>query len=189
MGLECQQNRFGSFAMPPRPEKNKTPSLRQPLFPRQIPLRVLPNKRYLSVLLSSHLAHVLQPLDVGVFSPLCRYRSQEVDDWTASQPLYTSLLNRGVSFPCMRVERGGVTTHNIQATWSKCGIHPFDKTHHAETPLTEVEKPSTTLPKVEGEHAQIKALTCVAIGITHRFQATAQEEPHQALYPRKSSNE
>jgi hypothetical protein len=144
----------------------------------------------------SHATQILQPLNVGVFSPLDYYCSQEVDDWVASQPLHTSLLKGDFIPMCERARKKGVTALNIKAVWSKCGIHTFNKTrvmtnphctilfpaypefsspqeglrpllHRTEAPLTGIEKLSTTLPTtVEEGQAQIKVLGSVQVAIS-----------------------
>ena len=49
--------------------------------------------------------HVLQPLDVGVFTPLDWFYTQEVNDWTAIQPLHTSLLKEDFLPMCKRAQK------------------------------------------------------------------------------------
>jgi len=93
VGLEWLQNHFSKFAIPLRPVKTRlllcdnhsshdNYEIYEHCLANDIALFFFP----------SHVTHILQPLDVGVFSPLDQYCSQEVDDRTASQPLHTSLL-------------------------------------------------------------------------------------------------
>jgi len=97
--------------------ENKTPSLRQPPPPHdnyEFYENCLANDIAL-FFIPSHATHILQPLDVGVFSLLDRYCSQEVDDWTVSRPLYTSPL-KGDFLPMYeRARKEGVTAHSIKA--------------------------------------------------------------------------
>ena len=84
--------------------------------------------------LPSHATHVLQPLDVGVFAPLDKYCSQEVDGWTASQPLHTP-LTKAEFFPmCEQARRKALTLQNIRSAWSECGIHPFKRVRVISNP-------------------------------------------------------
>ena len=79
----------------------------------------------------SHATHLLQPLDVGVFGPLDRYCSQEVDTWTASQPLATPLFKADFLPTCEHARKEGVTEQNIRKAWVECGIHPYGPGRHA----------------------------------------------------------
>ena len=56
----------------------------------------------------SHETHVLQPLNVGVFAPLDRHCAQEVDDWTATQPLNASLLKGDFLPMCEKARKKGL---------------------------------------------------------------------------------
>jgi len=116
VGLEWLQNHFSKFAIS-RPEKtrhllcdNHPPhdnyEFYENCLANDIALFFIP----------SHATHILQPLDVGVFSLLDRYCSQEVDDWTVSRPLYTSPL-KGDFLPMYeRARKKVVTAHNMKAT-------------------------------------------------------------------------
>jgi len=49
--------------------------------------------------------HILQLLDIGVFGPLARYCTQEVDTWTTIQPLHTSLLKEDLIPLCEKASK------------------------------------------------------------------------------------
>jgi len=211
VGLEWLQNHFDKFATPLRPGKTRlllcdnhsshdNYEFYEHCLTNNIALFFFP----------SHTTHILQPLDVGVFSPLDRYCSQEVNNWTASQPLHASLLKGDFLPMCERARKKGVTAHNIKAAWSKCDIHPFNKTrvttnphytilfqahpeslppreslrqlpHHTEAPLTEIEKLSITISTtVEEGQAQVKSLGSAAVRLQAEL-AIAQEGLHQTL--------
>ena len=71
-----------------------------------------------------HSTHLLQPLDVGIFSPLGRYYSNEVDDWGRAHPYQT--ISKGDFFPlCQRARQKALTIVNIKASFAATGIHPF----------------------------------------------------------------
>ena len=93
VGLEWLRTHFGKHALPSKPGRirlllcdnhssHDTFEFYEYCLENKIALFFLP----------SHATHVLQPLDVGAFAPLDRYCAQEVDDWTATQPLHASLL-------------------------------------------------------------------------------------------------
>jgi len=84
-------------------------------------------KNIILFLFPSNATHILQPLDVGVFGPLARYCAQEVDTWTAIQPLHTSLLNGDFIPLCEKARKKAFTSSTIRSAWAACGIHPLNK--------------------------------------------------------------
>ena len=123
IGLEWLQNHFGKFASPSAPGRTRpllcdnhsshdTFEFYEYCLANSIALFFLP----------SHATPVLQRLDVGVFAPLDRYSSQEVDGWTASQPIHTPLTKADFFPMCERARRKALTLQNIRSAWSECGI-------------------------------------------------------------------
>ena len=76
----------------------------------------------------SHAAYILQPLDVSVFSPLDHYCGRGVVNWTASQPLPTSLL-RGAFLTCVGGHEGRVQqlTTSTQHDQNAVSIHSIKR--------------------------------------------------------------
>ena len=71
-----------------------------------------------------HSTHLLQPLDVGIFTPLGRYDSNEVDDWGRAHPYQTT--SKRDFFPlCQIAHQKPLTIANIKASFSATGIYPF----------------------------------------------------------------
>jgi hypothetical protein len=141
-------------------------------------------------------------------SSLDRYCAQEVDDWTASQPLY-SPLSKGDFIPmCERARQRAVTQQNIRSAWRECGIYPANWTKvmsnpkysilfrsHPESPppqyelrskpqphaLTEVEKITAIPPTTfEESQAQLRAVSQIAQRNEAEL-AVIKVELHQAL--------
>jgi hypothetical protein len=82
----------------------------------------------------THATQILQPLDVGVFSPLDRYCGHEVDNWKALKPIHASLLKEDFLPMYERARMKGVAAHSIKAAWAKCGIRPFNTTRVTTNP-------------------------------------------------------
>ena len=119
-------------------------------------------KNIVLFLFPSHATHILQPLDIGVFGPLARYCTQEVDTWTAIQLLHTSLL-KGAFIPlCEKARKKGFTSSTICSAWAACGIHSLNKIR------------VLTDPKVNAsfQNTRIGSLT-----IPHNLRALPQRPP------------
>ena len=91
--------------------------------------------------LPSHATHVLQRLDVGVFAPLDRYSSQEVDGWTASQPIHTP-LTKADFFPMCEQDYKTSGLHGASVVSCHCAITAYHSpvpdqvtSHEPATPL------------------------------------------------------
>ena len=67
----------------------------------------------------AHTSHILQPLDVGVFSPMTTYCAQEVNKLhvPVDKDLFPNLL--------ARAHTKAFTLDNIQAEFRATGIHPY----------------------------------------------------------------
>lgn len=75
-----------------------------------------------------HSTHFLQPLDVGVFSPLANYYKQESLEWTRVS--FGGRMKVCDFFPCLhRARQKACTAANIQAGFRGAGIHPFNPDH------------------------------------------------------------
>jgi hypothetical protein len=79
------------------------------------------------ICLPSHSTHVLQPLDVGIFSPLRQFYGQEVEDFTRANSPYSS-IGKGDFYPMLsRVRRRAFTEKNIKSAWRATGLIPFNR--------------------------------------------------------------
>ena len=73
--------------------------------------------------LPAHSTHLLQPLDVAVFSPLQYFYGQAVDDFCRHQG---GGIHKGVFWPLLKKTRlAAITSDNILAGFRACGLIPF----------------------------------------------------------------
>ena len=83
------------------------------------------NRIIISVL-PPHSTHRLQPLDVGLFSPLSTYYSQEINDLLAKSMGLTSMTKRLFWNMFRPAWECAFTAKNILAAWEATGIQPFN---------------------------------------------------------------
>jgi DDE superfamily endonuclease len=82
--------------------------------------------RILLVVLPPHSTHRLQPLDVGLFSPLATYYSQQIDKLLAESQGLVRLTKRDF-WPLFREAwNQAFTMKNVRSAWETTGIHPFN---------------------------------------------------------------
>jgi hypothetical protein len=124
------------------------------------------NHRIIPYCLPAHTSHISQPLDVGVFSSLQNYYSEEVN----------KLQGRAITndnFPNLlsRARRRAFTEKNIKAGFRASGIVPLnpnvilDKLHRPDTPPTVAEftiphsseTPRNATPPRSGTPAEVQA--------------------------------
>ena len=73
-----------------------------------------------------HSTHRLQPLDVGCFSPLTTFYSQELDQHTRLSEGQIRMTKRDF-FKCFNPAwQKAFTNKNVASSWSKAGLFPFD---------------------------------------------------------------
>ena len=83
------------------------------------------NRILLAVLLL-YLTHRLQPLDVGLFSPLSTAYSQQIDNILMESQGLVRLIKRDF-WPLFRdAWKQAFTATNVQSAWEATGIHPFN---------------------------------------------------------------
>jgi DDE superfamily endonuclease len=74
------------------------------------------------VYLPPHSSHLLQPLNVGPFSPLAHFYAEAVKKYT---PSGLAPIDRAIFNNCYQSARPrALTKQNIQAGWSRSGIEP-----------------------------------------------------------------
>ncbi|KAF8244688.1 DDE-domain-containing protein, partial [Wilcoxina mikolae CBS 423.85] len=74
--------------------------------------------------LPAHSTHLLQPLDIGLFSPLQLHHRKVVEDYFLTTAVR---INCDLFFPLYKDARlKAYTKHNIEAAFKKCGIVPFN---------------------------------------------------------------
>ena len=75
----------------------------------------------------SHSSHILQPLDVSVFSPLRPYYMAEIDEFTRLNGYYTH-MTWAYMFPMVqRARKKALTKANILHGFEHTGIYPFNQ--------------------------------------------------------------
>lgn len=112
--------------------------------------------------LPSHSTHLLQPLDVGLFSPLKQYYSNLLDQWTRTHPY--KAFNKGDFFPLlMQARRQAFTEKNIKSTYTATGIYPFRRQQvlNILQHFSTIESPVNPLPVSSTKEIQDLS-TCVA---------------------------
>ena len=74
--------------------------------------------------LPPHSTHLLQPLDVGLFSPLQKHYQNIIEDYFLTTDIG---INRDLFFPLYKKARAlTYTKHNIEGAFKKCGIVLFN---------------------------------------------------------------
>lgn len=74
----------------------------------------------------SHSTHRLQPLDIGLFSPLASYYSTELNKFTAAAEAYLPVTKRLFFRFFWAAFQKAFTEKNIKSAWKKAGIWPWD---------------------------------------------------------------
>jgi hypothetical protein len=100
--------------------------------------------RIVLAVLPPHSTHRLQPLDVGLFSPLATYYSQQIDKLLAESQGLVRLTKRDFWLLFHEAWKQAFTTKNVHSAWETTGIHPFDpsKVLSTFTLPQEVSQPS-----------------------------------------------
>jgi hypothetical protein len=81
--------------------------------------------RILLAVFPPHSTHRLQPLDVGLFSPLATYYSQAIDKLLAESQGLVRVTKRDFWLLFREAWGQAFTAKNIQNAWEATGIHPF----------------------------------------------------------------
>ena len=91
--------------------------------------------------LPSHSTHLLQPLDIGLFSPLQKYYGNQVDQITGFGNIS---VTKGNFLPLLvEARRQTITLSNISGAWRGAGLIPLNPRHVL-----------SKLPQVPGEKRQ-----------------------------------
>src|SRR5579859_4513653 len=77
------------------------------------------------LLMPPHSFHLCQPLDVGVFSPLKTYMSQELDKIMRYGVSSIKKFEWADAYRCARCQ--AMTVSNIKSTFRTAGLHPFSR--------------------------------------------------------------
>ena len=96
------------------------------------------------ICLPSHSTHILQPLDVGIFSPVSTYYRQELEDCVRQQGPYGTIKKTDV-FPLL--QRARLKTFQpeiILSAWRACGLILFNRNRILRDPVLQAKMVSKT---------------------------------------------
>jgi hypothetical protein len=97
------------------------------------------------VYLPSHASHILQPLDVGPFSPLAHYYKKELHRFT---PTGFATVDRATFTQIYQIVRPmAFTSRNIRAGWRRAGLRPYNPDRILQDP--QVTNLSRVTPELE----------------------------------------
>jgi DDE superfamily endonuclease len=82
--------------------------------------------RIVLAVLPPHSTHRLQPLDVGLFSPLATFYSQQIDQLLTESQGLVRLTKRDFWSLFYEAWKQAFTAKNVRSAWEKTGIYPFD---------------------------------------------------------------
>ena len=104
------------------------------------------SEKIVPLCLPPHSTHILQPLDVGMFSPLSNAYKKEVSDHTLFGG--QSISNRQFLQFFQKARQATFTAQNIASAWQKAGLLPFNPTpilerYRPKTPPFSTDKSST----------------------------------------------
>lgn len=125
------------------------------------------------ICLPSHATNVLQPLDVGIFSLLGQYYSQEVEDFSRANGPYSS-IGKGDFFPMLsRAREKAFTETNVRSAWRATGLVPFNRLRVIKDPdLQSNLRPS----EVNTRRSGLRPLSVAASRATEINQLTKTAE-------------
>ena len=105
--------------------------------------------------LSPHSTHLLQPLDIGLFSPLQTHFQKVVEDYS----LTNVGITRDLFFPLYKKARTlAYTKENIAKAFQKCGINPFNpRTILGDLPKSSRQPSKSTFPPRQDPVYQVPA--------------------------------
>ena len=117
--------------------------------------------RIIVLVLPPHATHRLQPLDVGLFSPLSKAYSKELSDYFAKGQGLVSMSKRLFYSFFKKAWETSFTENNIEAAWRATGIWPYnpDKT----LTICTQKPPSTPVKKLHVRFAVKTPLSCHAM--------------------------
>ncbi|PWW72531.1 hypothetical protein C7212DRAFT_61700, partial [Tuber magnatum] len=81
------------------------------------------NVKIIPFCLPAHSTHLLQPLDVRLFSPLQRHYGNGLDEFVRNCHAETNYLFYSILMPARQL---AFTSSNIQSAWEAEGIIPFN---------------------------------------------------------------
>lgn len=92
----------------------------------------------------AHSTHALQPLDVGIFSPLGRYYGQELDNFIQAAPIFTKVRTGDMIPIVQRARLKALVSVNILSAFEACGISPYKRSQILKNPKINFQPTSTS---------------------------------------------
>lgn len=135
------------------------------------------NHGIILAILPPHSTHRLQPLDVGIFSPLSTAYSYEIDQYIQSSHGFSTITKRSFWSLFRGAWKTALTFNNIRSAFAATGIHPLESTKilnqlRRKTPSpisSDSESPKKTPGSVRGVRRAIKALRAENKDITEEM--------------------
>ena len=130
----------------------------------------------LILILLPHTTHRLQPLDVGLFSPLAKAYSKKLNEYTHGGLGWVSMTKR-IFWPLFRdAWEVSFTAKNIKSAFKKTGIWPLNPF----TTLKQIQKPSFT-SFTPFKLPQLSLATPLTIQSIHRLVKSSPSRQKEAL--------
>ena len=136
------------------------------------------------ICLPAHTTHILQPLDIGLFSPLGQYYKQELEDFQRNHGPFWK-MRKGDFYPMLQRARDkAMTSENVVSAWRASGMIPFNRQRVLQNPNLQLNA-TPTLPlsarysglcPIEGRNGrgqEIDELKRKAAGVADVGEATA----------------
>jgi len=118
------------------------------------------------VVFPPHSTHLLQPLDVGSFSPLQRFVGPEVHEWGRKEGPYARLHKRDFYPMLMSAQTRALTSSNSLSAFRATGICPMNRLRILRDPSLQIPDPSAVAscrsPTRVSEVDEISQLQAVA---------------------------
>ncbi len=97
-----------------------------------------------SLILPPHSSHFTQPLDIGIFSPLKEYMTQEIDPLVRTNVPQVQKVEWLTAY--VRARSHAFSTNNIRSSWNGAGLVPFHPQKVIRRVQPETPPPSCTPP-------------------------------------------
>jgi hypothetical protein len=102
------------------------------------------DQKIISLCMPAHSSHLLQPLDVGCFSPLKKAYGDEVNKLMRNR---INHITKQEFLPCFKAaQKKAITASNIQGGFRGAGLVPFDPERVISTLDVKLRTPSPPLP-------------------------------------------
>jgi hypothetical protein len=115
------------------------------------------DNKIITLCMPPHSSHLLQPLDVGCFSPLKKAYGRQVEALMRSRISHVTKLEFLPSFK--RAYEAAITSRNIQGGFRGAGLAPFDPERVISTLDVKLRTPSPPLPNEQPWQSQTPSNT------------------------------